>query len=212
MAPQPTPTVLRRYTDLPALLHYLRTGCITLLDPRTWDDRNDSHYLSVYKEKKRLRTVLALCFSEASETYHHWSVFSRGPAGVCIIFDRETLFETLNKFQGTHCARVKYLSIARARSLTLRTSELPFLKRAGYKPESEYRVIYESKTKYLPSLKIPVPVSCIRSVSLSPWLHTDLTQTTVETVRSLPGCENVKISRSTLISNEQWKAFAMNAA
>jgi hypothetical protein len=212
MAPQPTPTVLRRYTDLPALLHYLRTGCITLLDPGTWDDRNDSHYLSVYKEKKRLQAVLALCFSEASETYHHWSVFSRGPAGVCIIFDRETLFGTLNKFQGIRRARVKYLSIGRAKARELRTSELPFLKRAAYKPESEYRVIYESETESLASLQIQVPVSCIRSVSLSPWLHTNLSETTVATVRSLPGCENVKISRSTLISNEQWKALAMNAA
>ncbi len=212
MPTQPTPTFLRRHTDLPALLHHLRTGSITLLDPRTWDDRNDSHYLAVYKEKKKLQTVLALCFSHASETYHHWSVFSKGPAGVCIIFDQQILLDTLNEYQGIRCARVKYLSIVSAKSRELRTSELPFLKRVGYKPEGEFRVTYESKTESHPSLQIPVPITCIRSISLSPWLHANLSETTVKTVRSLPGCESIKISRSTLISNEQWKALAKNAA
>ncbi len=52
---------LRRYTDLPALLHLLKHRKITLLDPSTWDDTNDSYYLLKYKERKGLKTVLALC-------------------------------------------------------------------------------------------------------------------------------------------------------
>src|SRR5438046_430793 len=36
---------LRRYTDLPALLHILRKQQITLLDPQNWDDTNDSYFL-----------------------------------------------------------------------------------------------------------------------------------------------------------------------
>jgi hypothetical protein len=82
---------LRRYTDLPALLHMLKHCCITLLDPTTWDDTNDSYYLLKYKEKRKLETVLALCLTQADETYYHWRVFSHGPAGVCIDFHRADL-------------------------------------------------------------------------------------------------------------------------
>ena len=44
---------LRRYTTLPSLLYTL-----TLLDPQSWDDKNDSYYRQLYKEKKRLKSVL----------------------------------------------------------------------------------------------------------------------------------------------------------
>ena len=51
-------TYLRRYTDLPALLHLLTEQKLTLFDPKTWDDKNDAFYISLYKEKKKLKTVL----------------------------------------------------------------------------------------------------------------------------------------------------------
>jgi hypothetical protein len=39
---------LRRYTDLTALIYLLHKRKITLLDPASWDDKNDSFYLSKY--------------------------------------------------------------------------------------------------------------------------------------------------------------------
>ena len=59
---------LRRYTNLPALLYLLRERKITLLDPASWDDKNDSYFLSLYHQKKQLKSVLALCFTPAFET------------------------------------------------------------------------------------------------------------------------------------------------
>jgi len=88
---------LRRYTHLPALLYMLNERKITLLSPATWDDTNDSHYLLRYKEKKKLKTVLALCFSQSDETYHHWRIFSGSAAGVCIRFDQDSLRDALGK-------------------------------------------------------------------------------------------------------------------
>ena len=75
---------LRRYTDLTALIYLLHKRKITLLDPASWDDKNDSHYLTQYKEKRKLKSVLALCLMQSDERYHHWSVFTPGPSGVCI--------------------------------------------------------------------------------------------------------------------------------
>jgi len=43
---------LRRYTDIPALIYLLRQRKITLLNPGTWEDKNDTHYLSIYKRRK----------------------------------------------------------------------------------------------------------------------------------------------------------------
>lgn len=211
MESQGTPKYLRRYTDLPALLHLLRSRQLTLLDPKTWDDRNDSHFMSVYKERKDLKTVLALCFSQASETYHHWRVFSNGPSGVCIVFNRSMLLEDLLIEPEIQAKKVEYLSIPNTKKRALRVDELPFLKRYGYKPESEFRLIYTSVRKELPALPVSIRVESIRSISLSPWMHATLSESTTKAIRSIDGCENLKVFRSTLISNEQWKRYGSEA-
>jgi hypothetical protein len=48
---------LRRYTDLTALIYLLRRRKLTLLDPSSWDDRNDSYYLTLCREKRKLKSV-----------------------------------------------------------------------------------------------------------------------------------------------------------
>jgi hypothetical protein len=40
---------LRRYTDIPALVSLLTERKITLLDPASWDDKNDSRFLDLYQ-------------------------------------------------------------------------------------------------------------------------------------------------------------------
>jgi hypothetical protein len=207
-----TPTYLRRYTDLPALLHLLASKQITLLDPKTWDDKNDSHFMTIYKEKKKLKSLLALCFSQSPETYHHWRVFSNGPAGVCIVFGRNSLLEDFRREPKVSTRAMTYFTMTEARKRVFQLDELPFIKRYGYKPEKEFRAVYVSPTEELPSLNIPIRLASIRSISLSPWMHSSLSKSTVSAIRSITGCEKLKVSRSTLISNEQWKSYATNAS
>ena len=207
------PTYLRRYTDLTALINILSLQKITLLDPKTWDDRNDSFFMSLYKERKNLNTLLALCFSQTGETYHHWRVFSNGPAGVCIVFDKTALLESINKInKGTFRTEpIEYLMLKDAKSRKLTTNDLPFIKRIGFKPEKEFRIIYESTSDELPTLDIPISLSSIRSISLSPWMHHSLSKSIAASIRAIKDCSKIKVSRSTLISNEQWKALGENA-
>src|SRR3954454_22187057 len=120
---------LRRYTDIPALIYLLSERKLTLLNPESWDDSNDSHYLAVYKQKKRLKTVLAACFTQADETYHHWRVFAGGASGVCITFNRDALLEAVRSEDGIRCHTVKYLKLNAIRAMTLRVADLPFRKR-----------------------------------------------------------------------------------
>ena len=78
----------RRYTNLAAVVHLLQAKAITLLNPATWDDTNDAYFMAEYKRLKQAKTVLALCFAETAETYHHWRVFSHGADGVCLEFNK----------------------------------------------------------------------------------------------------------------------------
>jgi len=103
--------ILLRHSDLPPLLHLLKTKKLTLLSPKSWDDRNDSYYIEVYRKKMELKSVLALCFTEASETYHHWRVFSPGSSGICLVFDKTILLSTLNGNSGIRSGKVIYKKI-----------------------------------------------------------------------------------------------------
>lgn len=211
MATNSVPTYLRRYTDLPALLNMLSAKQITLLDPKTWDDRNDSFFMSLYKERKNLKALLALCFSQTSETYHHWRVFSNGPAGVCVVFDRAALLNAIQNVPGVLTGGIEYLTLKDAKARGLKADGLPFVKRYGFKPEKEFRVVYASFAEELPSLDIPIQIDCIQSISLSPWMPPSLSKATVAAIRAIDGCAKLKVSRSTLVSNEQWKSLGKSA-
>lgn len=205
------PTYLRRYTDLPVLLHLLQSRTLTLLDPKTWDDKNDSFFMSVYREKRQFKTVLALCFSQTPETYHHWRVFSGGPSGVCIVFDRTNLLADLRQEPNIKYGSMEYVTLPNAKKRRFQKDELPFVKRYGYKPENEFRAVYTSSDDELPSLAVPLRLESIRSISLSPWMHSSLSDSTAKAIRAIDGCSKLKVSRSTLISNELWKSYGSSA-
>jgi hypothetical protein len=197
--------LLRRYTNLPALIYLLNERKITLLDPESWDDQNDSYFLTLYREKQSLKSVLALCFTETSETYHHWRVFADGGSGICIRFRRDQLLTAVRKQAGIRTGRVRYLTLGEIRKKKLKNDELPFLKRYPYEDEREFRVIYESKASKVPLLDIPIPLSCIDRVTLSPWMPSVMTRHLRNTIHAIDGCKNLKVVRSTLVSNEEWK-------
>ncbi len=201
---------LLRYTQLPALLHILRARRITLLDPDTWDDRNDARYMSIYKERKALKTLVALCLSQVPESYHHWRVFAHGSAGVCIYFKRAPLLDYMAT-AGAHFREIEYLTLQKARAATLRIEDLPYLKRLGYRPEGEFRFVYESVAEERPVHDVPFSIDCIEKVSLSPWLPKALSDSMKDAIRSIDDCENLKVSRSTLISNNEWQELGANA-
>ena len=204
--------ILRRYTNIPALIYLLRERKITLLDPDSWDDRNDSYYLSLYRQKKSLKSILALCFTQVSETYHHWHVFAEGSSGVCIQFRHAALVRAIKKHPGVTAKSVRYLTLNEIRRKKLTTNQLPFLKRYPYEDEREFRAIYESSVgKKKKFLDIPVPLSCIDRITLSPWIPIALKNHLRRTIQEIDGCGSLPVFRSTLISNEEWKSLGEDA-
>jgi len=202
---------LNRYTDLPALIHILRSKRITLLNPQTWDDRNDSFFMSEYKARSKAKTLLALCFTERRETYHHWRVFSHGSNGVCIEFDKRKLLTAFKADARIKYGSVEYATLARMKSRPIKLEELPFLKRYAFMDEGEFRIIYSDAAKEIQFLECDIELSWIKKISLSPWMPKALFEASKSTLKEIPGCAKLVIASSTLIDNEKWKDLAARA-
>jgi hypothetical protein len=167
--------------------------------------------MAEYKRLKNAITVLALCFTESYERYHHWKVFSQGSDGVCIEFDKLQLLRTLN---GDPMIRTDVVTYVRIKDMRARPvidyERLPFLKRHPYEDEREFRVIYvgndASETK-----SYPIELTCIKRITLSPWMSQSLSNSVKDTLRSIAECSAFRIYHSTLVDNEAWKGFAARA-
>ena len=204
--------ILRRYTDLPALLDVLYQRRITLLDPSRWDDRNDSYYLELYAELKKRRTVLALCFTRTMETYHHWKIFANGVSGVSIIFSKAKLIKAAER-AGVEHGPVEYRKLEQLRNAQPEKSELPYLKRWAFQHECEYRLLYTKSGTgpTLHSFDVQIPVNAIERVVLSPWMHASVAPQVIRAIKAVPGFKRLKVDRSSLIDNDSWKAWGDSA-
>jgi hypothetical protein len=112
-------------------------------------------------------------------------------------------------------ADVRYLTIKRmeeqVRKKKFRTEDLPFTKRYPLEDEKEFRVIYESKSRRASTMDISIPLSCIDRIIISPWLPKALVPHVRSIIKAIEGCSELKVTRSTLIGNDDWKFLAQSA-
>jgi hypothetical protein len=196
----------RRYTNLAATIHLLENKCITLLNPATWDDKNDAYFMAEFKRYTRSKTVLALCFAECSQTYHHWRVFSHGSDGVCIEFDKQTLLSYIVDVPGIKYGSMNYKKINDIRKIeSLNADELPFIKRQPYAHENEFRIIYTDDNHSLEHKEINADISCINRITLSPWMPSILAKSVRRNLKAIAGCSELKVYCSYLRESERWK-------
>jgi hypothetical protein len=126
---------------LPILLDILNRKSLTIFDPRFWDDKNASYFIELYKKQRRLKSVLALCFAEAAESYHHWKVYSGSPSHVCIEFTKVYLLSCTEVLRGIRADYVQYQTIRQLKANDLDISQSPFIKRVAFEDEKEFRLI-----------------------------------------------------------------------
>ena len=207
-----TKNFLRRYTDLPALIHLLRTASITFLDPSSWDDKNDAYFMNLYKERAGRKTLLAICCSQETETYHHWRVFSSGPSGVCVAFRRQQLVRALESNACVRSGKVEYLKLNELGRRHDALDRMPFLKRAPFGPEHEFRFVLESASDRVRAISYPIPFDCVDRVYLSPWMPEAVAESVKLTLKAIPGASSIPITRSTLILNDQWQSYGNRIA
>lgn len=197
---------LRRYTNLASTIHILQNQCLTLLNPENWDDRNDAFFMAEYQRAVEAKSVLALCFAEAAETYHHWKVFSPGSDGVCLEFEKSELAKSTKNDQRFDYRSVEYKTINCASASGIETQNLPFIKRYPYQDEREFRLIFVDYHKSLGAQKLDIPLKAVKRITLSPWMPKALADSIKPVLKGIRGCKNLKIYRSTLIENERWKS------
>jgi hypothetical protein len=196
---------LNRYTSLPIALDVLAKKHITLLSPETWEDRNDAYYLERYRDERKLRSLLAICFSLHRETFHHWRIFSNGSSGVCVEFDKEKLLKSIPGDKAYRHENVTYRWISELEKKKPELEKWPFLKRKPFEDERECRIIFESNTESLRAKPIPIGLSAINKVTLSPWLPDAVSQSVIAIIKKIDGCAALDVSRSSLIDNAGWR-------
>lgn len=159
--------------------------------------------------RRAVKSVLALCFAQAIETYHHWRVFSTGSDGVCIRLDAAKLQKAMSLDDHIISRVVDYRKIDDADMKDLKTDDMPFVKRYPYRDESEFRILYIDEIETKETVQLEIPLDCIECITLSPWMPEDLADAVKSTLKGIMGCEELRIYQSTLIENERWKRFAV---
>jgi hypothetical protein len=205
------PTRLFRYTSLPALLYLLNRRKLTLLSPDKWEDKNDVAFMNAYKERLKYKCVLAICFAQASETFHHWKVFTSGSDGIRIEFDSTRLLRSLKSSPALEFRKVDYRQVRDLQIKKPRPEALPFLKRYPFRDEVEFRIVYSSENKSEKNLRakdFDIDLASINQITLSPWLSASLRDVVTETISQIGGCDEIPVGQSQLVEFRRWISLA----
>ncbi len=200
--------LLRRYTELAPLLYLLQKQALTLLSPWLWDDRNDAHFLESHRLRHRFECVLALCFTEASETYHHWRVFAGSSSGVCLEFDKRLLSTSVKPVPGVRLGSVNYMTIGSLERASQKDLDLPFIKRYPFRDEQEFRIIFEDSATSREAKDLPFDPSALQRVIVNPWMSKAVYDSVKTLILGIDGWKHLKVSRTTLVDNERWRQCA----
>ena len=110
------------------------------------------------------------------------------------------------KLDGVRFGKVDYLRLDEIEHPTaINLERMPFVKRTGFTAEEEYRIIAETTEDQKSALSIEFPHSMINCIYLNPWLPKSIAESLRDTLRSVPGCSNLRVSRSQLIDSSRWK-------
>uniref|UniRef100_I2PWW8 DUF2971 domain-containing protein n=1 Tax=Desulfovibrio sp. U5L TaxID=596152 RepID=I2PWW8_9BACT len=200
--------VIKRYTELSYMLHMLTSKKIRLLDPRFWDDKNDFYFMSRYKSLKKIQSILALCFTEGQERYHHWKVFSGTASGVRIDFNKGNIISTIKSIAGIRYGNVCYEKLNKLEACPPNIKDIPFIKRHAYYDEKEFRIIYEDDIDEIYFYDIDFKIQDIENITLNPWISKDCVESIRKLVHKIDGCSKIKVKSSYIINSERWKNLA----
>jgi len=195
---------LNRFTTIPFLIDLLTRRKLVLLNPNTWEDYNDRTTMELYRKRKNVASIYALCLSDTRETIHHWSAFANGPGGCCIEFDFQKLLESFSKISGAIHGKTEYVKINDLPKLTDDVERLPYVKRKPFEAENEYRLAILSDRPQQMAFDVDLDINTIRRITLSSKLP-DIVFLSLKQalIKISPDCKG-KIFHSTLFNNSKW--------
>jgi hypothetical protein len=194
---------LNRYTTLPVLLDMLNRKRLVLLDPTTWEEKNDSEVLLEYKRRNKLCALFALCCSQGDETILHWKTFADGISGCCVEFDLATLIALLKTLDGVRFGPVDYRKSKDVSGGAIDVAKMPFTKRWPYRCEEEFRIIWESRTTAT-GFEIDFDLRMINRITISQRMPDQTYATIREYLRAAFKNPDQRINRSTIYQNRVW--------
>lgn len=198
---------VRRYTTLSSALDTLAQQRLVLLSPSKWDDLNDVRFMELYRSHAQVGSVLALCCTLATETYHHWRVFTQGMEGICLEFERSLLESDLCVVPGLETRKVDYLKVSDLEGLSSADAHrLPYVKREGFSDEREWRILLSCKEDAVMAKPVPIDLRSINRILLNPWMPPALADNLRAIIRNIPGCRSIKVEASRLTNSERWKS------
>lgn len=200
---------LRRFTSLSSAIDLLRKERIAFLDPSTWDDRNDASYMDLYKEFLQLSSLHALCCSEASETFHHWKVFTQSPDGCFIDFYKDRLLSIIADDKNYVSRPMRYLLLREMKTAKadLGVGDLPFIKRRSFADEREFRIIHIGDAPSGQVHYLEIDLSCVRRIVINPIMPSGVRASVKATLRDLCGEHRIRITASAITSSSEWKSY-----
>ncbi len=201
----------RRYTTLPFLLDTLYHKRLPLLDPEKWDDKNDSYFIELYKKKKNLKTVLAICFAYSPEKYHHWKIYAGDSSGVCIEFNQSQLLKRLKNGNKFRVEKVQYKLIDHLERDVPLIDDLPFIKRYPFEDECEHRIIFEDADNEIPVEYIKIAPGDIERIVINPWMNKFVFESIKSVIKDIKGFDHTTVFQSTVLENEKWKKIGNQA-
>ncbi len=197
---------VKRYTTLSSALETLMKLKLVLLSPSKWDDSNDAFFMDLYRNHVEAQSVVALCCTMATETYHHWKIFTQGIEGVCIEFERQPLARALNALPNVTARPVEYLKIDDLKRMTADDVErIPFVKRLGYRDEREWRVVAQCPDTTAEYRDVPIDLAHINRITLNPWMPPSLADNLRAIIKGIDGCARISVVASKLTNSREWK-------
>lgn len=202
---EPTQYTLKRFTSLAVALDMLVERRLTLLSPKTWDDQNDIAYLEAYRQKREVKKVFALCFTQAAETFHHWRVFAGGLEGVRINIDKHALLQSLVADPCYVWNDVEYLTLEKVAAMReIDVFDMPFFKRFAFRDELEFRLLYECGDPKALVHHVPIERRWIKSITVSPWMPQTLLDSVKTAIHSIDGCKDVRVQKTNIREHDRW--------
>ena len=202
---------LKRYTTLSNAIDILTQRRLTLLSPATWQDQNDIAYMKAYCRHKALDAIYAACFTQSAETFHHWGVFASGSESVRVDFNKSALLDSLQHSPGYDWRDVEYRTLNVLKAHSVLVDDLPYLKRHAFKDEREFRLLYAGPSAHPVVHYVPIDITWVTGITLSPWLPENLIDVLKSALRTLSNCPSIKLQRTNLRSHPDWIAAADKA-
>jgi hypothetical protein len=158
---------IKHYTSIKVLQKILESKCLILGDPEKWPDKNDEASVRAFCRRSGEGVARVICFAQ-KETIRLWEL--KAGTGCCISFKKEAFLKKLKNPPFLH-GEVKYFygkGPTASYLKSLKTEKLPFLKRASYECEKEYRVVWFGPKNKTKEAKIELDMNDIGRVLLGP--------------------------------------------